>query len=314
MLIDVSNHQGAINWKTTAPAIQGAYIKVTEGTGFVDSWWRSNHDAASGNHIPVGAYHFADLGNPLAEADHFADQYLTAAWQLRPVLDIETPGSTANWITAFRNQFRARTGSTAFRVYTNRSLLQGALSPAGWIDGSTDIWAAAYGSTLGWDHPALVLWQNTDAATVPGVLGNVDADQYMHGWTPTTDIGGDDLTPDQWAFIKNALTFNDQCNRTIINQLTGEPKGEPSYDQNMDWRDGFLPGFPSLFDGSMHTTADYTRLADLHSKNTEDQTKGLLDAIQKVATGEVDVSALAAALKDTLSAEIVKALGEKLAS
>jgi hypothetical protein len=188
MIIDVSHHQGVIDWARTALAIDGAYIKVTEGAGITDDRWRVNHDAASGAGEPVGAYHFADLGDPVAEANHFADQYLTAAWQLRPVLDIETAGATAAWLAAFRRQFRARTGNAPFRVYSSLSLLTGALAPAGWIDADTDIWAARYASSLGWNHPQLVLWQNTSAATVLGILGSVDADQYCNGWTPAADL------------------------------------------------------------------------------------------------------------------------------
>src|SRR5438067_309921 len=187
MIIDVSHYQGNIQWNLVAPYIQGAYVKITEGTGYVDAPWRNYHDAARSNGIPVGAYHFADLGDPIAEADHFADQYLGAAWQLRPVLDIETNGATAGWIRQFRNQFRIRTGRAPFRVYSSLSLLTGVLDPAGWIDKDSDIWVAAYRLALGWNHPQLVLWQSTSAASVPGIVGNVDADQYYNGWYPALD-------------------------------------------------------------------------------------------------------------------------------
>jgi hypothetical protein len=65
--------------------------------------------------------------------------------------------------------------------------LQGALNPSNWIDANTTIWVAAYRSTLGWNHPQAVLWQNTSSATIPGILGSVDDDQYLNGWTPAAD-------------------------------------------------------------------------------------------------------------------------------
>src|SRR5438067_8684636 len=108
MLIDVSHYQGTINWGQAASYIQGAYVKLTEGTSYVDAPWRTNHDGATAAGLPVGCYHFADLADPVAEANHFADQYVTAPWQLRPVLDIETAGASGSWIRAFRAQFRAR--------------------------------------------------------------------------------------------------------------------------------------------------------------------------------------------------------------
>lgn len=310
MLIDVSNHQGTIDWARTGPAVDGAYIKITEGTSFVDARWRANHDGARSAGRPVGAYHFADLGDPIAEANHFADFYLTAPWQLRPVLDIESPAATAAWLRLFRAAFRARTGSEAFRVYSSLSLLTGALDPEGWIDSDTDIWAAAYRPVLGWTHPQLVLWQNSDTATVPGVLGNVDSDQYQGGWTPATDQGVE-LTPEE----SNRLRWLEQAVRTLVNQMTGDPKGDPSFDANMAWQDGHLPGFPSIADPTKNfTLTDFARLADLHGLNAENHSKAVLDVVKTLSAPVVDVNTLAAALNAALPAGLVKALGEKLAS
>lgn len=187
MLIDISHYQGVVNWTQTDPAIGGAYIKTTEGSSSVDAQWAANHSGTILHGKPAGAYHFADLGNPVTEANHFADVYTQATWQLHPVLDIETNGATANWIVQFRNQFRARTGSQAFRVYSSLSLLENALNPANWIDSNTTIWVARYNTTLGWNHPQAVLWQNTSSANIPGVVGHVDDDQYLNGWTPAAD-------------------------------------------------------------------------------------------------------------------------------
>lgn len=204
MLIDVSNHQGTINWDHADPAIDGAYIKVTEGTGYVDPYWQTNHAGVVAGGKPVGAYHFADGANPIDEANHFADQCLRATWQLDPVLDAEVPAVGWAWVVAFRGQFRARTGVARFRVYTSTGYLIGQLNPVNWIDGHTSIWAAHYAASIGWSHPQLVLWQNTSAATIPGVLGSVDADQYQNGWTPAADQGGT-MTPEQIAQLFNQI-------------------------------------------------------------------------------------------------------------
>lgn len=314
MLIDVSHYQGQINWSQAAPNIQGAYVKLTEGTSYVDGPWRTNHDGATAAGLPVGCYHFADLADPVAEANHFADQYVTAPWQLRPVLDIETAGATAAWIRAFRAQFRARTGTAAFRVYTSLSFLIGSLNPTGWIDADTDIWVAAYRSALGWTHPQLALWQNTSNATVPGVVGSVDADQYQNGWTPAADQGADMWTQKLIDELFNRLKWLETGERTVINQVTGDPKGDPSFDANGNWVDGHLPGFPSIADPTKNfTLTDFARLADLHGFNAEGNSKAVLDTVKALSAPTVDVTALAAALQQTLAPEIVKALGQKLA-
>lgn len=190
MLLDASHYQadrGPIDWPEVAQRAQGVIEKITEGAGYVDPAWTNIYAGAASVGLPRGAYHFANMGNAMTEANHFADVYLSRAWQLVPVLDIETASASAGWLIAFRAQFRARVGHAWLRVYSSESLLTGVLNPDRWVDAQTDIWAARYNSTLGWNHPALVLWQNTSAATVPGIVGSVDESQFMNGWTPALD-------------------------------------------------------------------------------------------------------------------------------
>jgi GH25 family lysozyme M1 (1,4-beta-N-acetylmuramidase) len=334
MLIDVSHHQndaGPINWATADPAIDGGYVKITEGAGYVDPKWRLNHDGLVGIGDYVGGYHFASLGDPEAEANHFADIYLAASWNLRPVLDIESAGSTATWLKAFRAQFRKRVGANAFRVYTSYSLLKGALAPAGWIDADTDIWAARYNTTLGWTHPQLVLWQNSSTAAVPGFVGSVDVDQYQNGWTPAADQGAD-MTPDQIADLFNRLKWLEQSQRTISSQFTGNPNGDPAFSADMKpipltpwgWKqldgNGLVDGIANIpnkvWAQQLKTPGweDPNRAvaAGVIVGNADAHTNQVLDAIGKLSVGGVDVNALADALTSALGPEVAKAIGEKL--
>jgi hypothetical protein len=276
MLIDVSNHQGTINWAQTDPAIDGAYVKVTEGTGYTDPYWPADHAGAVAGGKPVGAYHFADGADPVAEANHFADQYLRAAWQLDPVLDAEVPAVGALWVRAFRAQFRARTGKARFRLYASTGYLASQLNPANWIDAASTIWAAHYAATIGWNHPQLVLWQNTSAATIPGILGSVDADQYQNGWTPAADQGGNVTTPsgltgDQAAQLEAACRILQSMyfygSKALPADLTKVP----------DWRGG---GDLGWFQQQM-TTANAPILAQLSTLS------GALSADEAAIVGAV---------------------------
>ena len=57
--IDVSSHQGKINWKEVySSKINFAFIKATEGETFVDKRFKYNFSNAKKNNIIVGAYHF----------------------------------------------------------------------------------------------------------------------------------------------------------------------------------------------------------------------------------------------------------------
>jgi lysozyme len=60
--LDVSNHQGAIDWERVAgDDIDFVYIKATEGGDFVDSRFEDNWRGAGAAGLDRGAYHFFTL-------------------------------------------------------------------------------------------------------------------------------------------------------------------------------------------------------------------------------------------------------------
>jgi lysozyme len=196
-VLDTSRYQGAtINFAAAkAAGCSGVYVKTTEGAGSVDPTWRTHHDAAMAVGLPVGAYHFADMGAVAAEAGNFSVQLRLAPWQLDPVLDIETANATASWLIGFRAQLRADIGDPWFRAYSSVSLLNGPLAARLWLDANSTQWAAEYGSALRLaDMRQAVMWQNTSSASVPGIVGNVDEDQFLNGWTPAADSHGSSAT------------------------------------------------------------------------------------------------------------------------
>ena len=196
-LLDLSHFQadaGPIDYPAVRAKVAGAYVKLTQAATYIDPAWPKHWAGLRG--IPRGGYHFCgrmdNLGHvtyqdPTAEAHHFADVLTKAAWELRPVVDIEAPGANPAWLRAFLAALRASTGIRRLRVYTSHNLITGPLTPATWIDPDTDLWIARYNPTLGFDHPQLVLWQHTDSGRVPGITGLVDLSVELHGWTPRAD-------------------------------------------------------------------------------------------------------------------------------
>lgn len=70
--IDVSHHQGAIDWPVVAAAgIKIAMIKATEGTNFVDPRWDANWRGAERVGLAVIPYHFLRPIGPGQQAAHF---------------------------------------------------------------------------------------------------------------------------------------------------------------------------------------------------------------------------------------------------
>lgn len=71
--VDVSHYQGEIDWEQfKRQGVQFAYIKATEGSGFVDDRYASNRESAGAAEIYVGAYHFFSFDSPASsQAEHF---------------------------------------------------------------------------------------------------------------------------------------------------------------------------------------------------------------------------------------------------
>lgn len=207
LLVDVSNNQGHIEWELVAGAevwlngqamgqVEGALIKASEGTHFVDSYCGENQARAKEYGLAVGFYHFirADLGtDPTDEALTFwgvVSNYLGPGDNL--ILDIEdfpgrhNPPDLDPWVTAWAQTIQGLAGfppgfySTsgylqAHNLTGKPHLANNGLWLASWYDyppagfvTAPPAWEVAY------------LWQFTSSATVAGVGGHVDAN-YCNG-------------------------------------------------------------------------------------------------------------------------------------
>lgn len=95
--VDVSNHQGRIDWEAVADDhIEFAYIKATEGGDFVDAGFVANWQGAKAAGLDVGLYHFFTLCRPGAEqVANFLDTAPVLEADLPASLDLELNGNCA---------------------------------------------------------------------------------------------------------------------------------------------------------------------------------------------------------------------------
>lgn len=93
--IDVSNHQGKIEWNLVPKnEISFVYIKATEGGDFKDKSFLYNWKEAKKEGFKVGAYHFFTLCRPGAEqAENFIQSVPLEIDSLPPVVDLEFVGN-----------------------------------------------------------------------------------------------------------------------------------------------------------------------------------------------------------------------------
>jgi len=93
--IDVSHHQGKIDWSAIKKQdFQFAYIKATEGGTFRDSRFRANWEGARRAGLKVGAYHFFTLCRPVQDQiANFTSVVPVESDALPPALDLEFGGN-----------------------------------------------------------------------------------------------------------------------------------------------------------------------------------------------------------------------------
>src|SRR3954470_11218676 len=127
--IDVSNHQGTINWASVKTSgIKFVFAKATEDVGYTDAYLAANMNGAKANGILIGPYHYArpdldrtDPNDAANEANYFVDAikpyYEGTNLSLRPVLDIETISNSrdertflSNWVNNFAAAVHNRLG------------------------------------------------------------------------------------------------------------------------------------------------------------------------------------------------------------
>ena len=183
--IDVSHHQGEIEWdKVAAAGIRFAYIKATEGADYDDPNFKRNWDGAAAAHIARGAYHFFTLGSPgRKQAEHFLSQIFPYSQALPPAVDIELTGG--NHAISSPEQFQrelsdfiatveARLGTEPV-IYSSRDFrkryLQGGVMKSWWI--SDVIFAPKQEPGEEWKF-----WQYSWRGKIPGITGFADLDVF----------------------------------------------------------------------------------------------------------------------------------------
>jgi GH25 family lysozyme M1 (1,4-beta-N-acetylmuramidase) len=186
-------YNNVTNWGAVKAAKSFVWIKVSDGTstanGLGTPYDYGYAGQASAVGLPAGGYHYAQLGDPVQQANIFINRCeALGLTQISPMLDLESPfvanQAAINFAIAFCNQVLAR-GHTP-TLYANNSMLltvRGpfkAAVPLSWIN------VARYGAnpTVPWD-----VWQKTSSGTCSGVVGNVDLDTgtYPNNVSATQD-------------------------------------------------------------------------------------------------------------------------------
>ena len=183
--VDVSHHQGTIDWTRVAAAGHDfAICKVSQGLGFADGRWRANLAGLRRTLLVGGGYHFLERGDGAAQARRFRSLLGDPAGLLA-ALDAETPGAKADPayadVNAFCGEWYRITRGHPLLVYTGRWWWVGHLGDPPKPPLTAGLWNSQYNDKPfdpygGW--AAETIRQYTSAGQVPGVAGACDVNRF----------------------------------------------------------------------------------------------------------------------------------------
>jgi lysozyme len=180
--VDVSNHQGEIDWEAVAADdVDFAYLKATEGGDHVDRRFADSWEAARDAGLDVGAYHFFTLCRPGAEqAANFLRTLPDEVGDLPPAVDLELSGNCSARPPAAEVRREVRAFVERVEAETGRPMLLYVLDD--WEDRypsrdlGDDVDRPLWHRRIGPFRPGgeWLLWQYTGIARVDGIDGGVD--------------------------------------------------------------------------------------------------------------------------------------------
>lgn len=189
--IDVSKHQGTINWEELKrnAKIKFVYIKATEGSNYVDPRYKENIKNARKHGFKVGSYHyFTDLSSARMQFQNFIQNANRDEQDLIPVIDVEkrskwTPQQLRDSVKVFADLIEDYYGCKPL-IYTFETFFNKNLGKA---FEKYPIFIAKY--PKGQEQPNIngvkwVLWQFSECGRFKGVKDNlVDMSRFNKGYT-----------------------------------------------------------------------------------------------------------------------------------
>ena len=178
--IDVSKHQGKINWSKVAEDknIQFVYIKATEGRTMLDRRYHENINGARKAGLKTGSYHFFTSRKHVDRSKQ----------DLIPMVDVEESGcrnasraELQKSLAEFMELMKAEYGCYPL-LYSQYRFYNEKLAPE---FNKYFIFMARYSSS----EPKLRgngkhnIWQYSERGKVSGIKGHVDLDRFVNGTT-----------------------------------------------------------------------------------------------------------------------------------
>ncbi len=181
--IDVSHHQGSIDWNRVVEAsrenglpIRFAMIKATEGSTFTDPdfSWNMAHAKQAG--LVCGAYHFYNPGtSPQKQAAHYINTVSLQKGDFVPIIDVERSGRSS---AALRRELKVFVDEIKSHYGVTPIIYSSAKFQSRYLDSyelnECPFWVAHYYVARPATERNWTIWQFSDRASVDGIDGYTD--------------------------------------------------------------------------------------------------------------------------------------------
>lgn len=207
-VIDVSEHQGTINWDAVKGHIDGAILRCGYGDNIAsqdDKQWKRNADECTRLGIPFGVYIYSYATSDAqarSEAEHVLR--LVNGYKLSyPIyLDLEQTGTETGAI---------QRANIFGDIIENAGYFCGVYANTNWwtnyLVGLERFvkWVAQYNSVCTYQG-TYDIWQYTSGGSVPGISGNVDMNHCYRDYP--AEITGGDIKPTPPAVAPSGSTLD----------------------------------------------------------------------------------------------------------
>lgn len=179
--IDISSWQAGIN--IYAVDADFVIIKVSQGTRYVNPYWRDWAWQTLNSGKKLGLYHYAEGGNASAEADFFVTQIAEFIGKAILIIDWEAEQNSGYsdhgdwWTSAWRARVKERTGINAW-TYISQSTMNNYSGPL-WVAQYPDYTPTGYQDNP-WNEGAYTCFcrQYTSVGRISGYGGNLDLNKF----------------------------------------------------------------------------------------------------------------------------------------
>ena len=183
--IDISHHQGNINWKKVSrqKSLQFVYIKATEGGTYQDPAYRKNLKQARRRGMKVGSYHFMRTTSSVwLQFLNFMCHVDPKKQDLVPMIDVEeckkwTSQQLADSVNLLSRLFEKVYGKKPI-IYSGQNFYNKRLTnrlP------EHPLWIACYRNQPPTVSSPYIIWQFTQKAQIPGISTPVDLNVFTSG-------------------------------------------------------------------------------------------------------------------------------------